>query len=510
MLRNVLRAATLTCLAHTKVFCSPEVNKNGNTNNLSTIDQYRLLYTKVSAGDAIFRTSLHDSIIKTLLVTGYRLSDNQFKGDNGPNTRLLQGAKGIGKSTVLKSFETIGAKIFPNIIPVYISYDERTATGSSLNKCSVAVEIVKKLKIHGIHVSIEEDKLLLKSIEDALKKNDKFVLLIVDEIDNLYRVSKDNNPTAFEAAENTLGDLAYLGNTTIGRFGVFLCGSSASCPLLITANRNVDRNVFPLIYGATNLNGKKYSTKRLPVPLCTDLHVIGNILADIGSRNCSEEVCRLVGFTVGVIPRSIRTVLHSCCEEDEEVYGALQASRHESSVDMDDHKHTKGFYRELIQDMKNENGEIMSMLTDTNGVFIYDRVLTQPWETKLKPLCQKQVITAWYRFCEKAKNDGTYTDNMKEDRGLLQRHLFFLADKGLLTYVRIEDALPQRIYPVFLGQFFLDIPENVLFDLEANVTTYLKNHLQAIGGKIIEEVIKQVVGKALQKENESLINKKTN
>jgi hypothetical protein len=78
-----------------------------------------------------------------LLVTGGRLSLNQFQGDNGPNMRLLQGAKGIGKSTTLKSFETIGSKLFPNVIPIYISYDEeRTATGSKLLQNSFAQIIV--------------------------------------------------------------------------------------------------------------------------------------------------------------------------------------------------------------------------------------------------------------------------------------------------------------------------------------------------------------------------------
>eukprot|EP01035_Chromulina_nebulosa_P022533 gene22533-29177_t len=81
-------------------------------------------------------------------------------------------------------------------------------------------------------------------IVEALKKHEKYVLLLVDEFDELYRVREGNSEvenivlTRYLTSMSTLGDLMWLGNQKTGRFAVLLCGSSASCPLLITLNAN--------------------------------------------------------------------------------------------------------------------------------------------------------------------------------------------------------------------------------------------------------------------------------
>ncbi len=105
-----------------------------------------------------------------------------------------------------------------------------------------------------------------KQIVDALEKHDKYVQLLVDEFDELYRVHEctdEKIQVTYRTCKSTLGDLNWLSNQKIGSFAVFLCGSSASCPLLVTLD--ADRVEFPL--------QNQYKTRRLPVNPFLDTEV---------------------------------------------------------------------------------------------------------------------------------------------------------------------------------------------------------------------------------------------
>eukprot|EP01039_Chlorochromonas_danica_P003960 gene3960-4332_t len=142
----------------------------------------------------------------------------------------------------------------------------------------------------------------------ALEIKDKYFFLVVDEIDQLYRESHLNT-SVYEVARSDLGDLAWLGNQKSGRFAVFLCGSSASCPLLLTCN--ADKEEFPLQIGAPNLNGQRYRTLRLlSVSLLNDVEAMIGLLKEMGYQS-SEELARLMLFQVGLVPRAIHQHIQS-------------------------------------------------------------------------------------------------------------------------------------------------------------------------------------------------------
>jgi hypothetical protein len=77
----------------------------------------------------------------------------------------------------------------------------------------------------------------------------------MDEMEEVYR-SLNNSPERRNRLY-MMGDLKWLGNKKTGRFAVHLCGSSSSCPLLITCHASKEE--FPLLSDAPNLNETKYN-----------------------------------------------------------------------------------------------------------------------------------------------------------------------------------------------------------------------------------------------------------
>ncbi len=149
---------------------------------------------------------------------------------------------------------------------IYITCRHKSESGNAnwIDNKSIWDTIVKALHNREIVeeeeiVSLPNSKARNEMIVKKLQQHGKYVFLIVDHIDDLYRVSPTD--TSSTIARNSLGDLAWLGNQCSGRFGVILCGSSASSPLLITCHAN--REEFPMLRGAPNLNYQKYPTWRL-------------------------------------------------------------------------------------------------------------------------------------------------------------------------------------------------------------------------------------------------------
>ena len=187
----------------------------------------------------------------------YQLSsliNNKYKENNGIHARLINGPKGIGKSTVIKTFLAQQ----DDAIPLYLSYDDLFHTDNILQTNSILQLIESCLVKHGIYSDPTASKNMGVRLAMALEAHDKHLFLVVDEIEQLYRVSNEHDQSLYITARCNLGDLAWLGNQKSGRFAVFLCSSSASAPLLITCK--ADRKEFPLLHGAPSLNEQKYRT----------------------------------------------------------------------------------------------------------------------------------------------------------------------------------------------------------------------------------------------------------
>jgi hypothetical protein len=223
----------------------------------------------------VFNTSTHKSIFKILDARSHALSTNTFEGLDGSPCSLLQGPSGIGKSEMLMAFKEYCNVKYPNIIPVYITYSNMSSNDSLLIDHTV-LDMVKKEMQQSFQIeTLPTEFGILKGnqILESLEKHDKYILLLVDAFEELYRVQESADPKMqqmYRTCASTLGDLNWLGNQKTGRFAVVLCGSSVSCSLLITLD--ADRSQFPLQNHAPYPNETKYRTQRLRTSnLFTDL-----------------------------------------------------------------------------------------------------------------------------------------------------------------------------------------------------------------------------------------------
>jgi hypothetical protein len=199
------------------------------------------------------RSISHVRLMDTLLAQAACLLDGRWKGERGLASAAIVGAKGIGKSTVLRMFACLGGHLVPGMTPVYISYAENTPlrTGSLMTT-------VKKLL----------DIPPTESLYDVIRARNLRLFLMVDELDQVYRVSPQMS--TFEHAVTTLYELAGLGDQASGRICTLICSSSPVLPLLITCDAShspIHRSEFPLLSSTPNLNGQKYRTIRLPADL---------------------------------------------------------------------------------------------------------------------------------------------------------------------------------------------------------------------------------------------------
>lgn len=76
----------------------------------------------------------------------------------------------------------------------------------------------------------------------ALGAAKKFLLLLIDELDEMYTLNRDDHPKGSFNANQTLAQLKSLGNESSGRYFTIVCGSSASLPSLLEARGdNIDK-----------------------------------------------------------------------------------------------------------------------------------------------------------------------------------------------------------------------------------------------------------------------------
>jgi len=119
------------------------------------------------------------------------------------------------------------------------------------------------------HQLLEQDPGL--ALFEILQKYNLRLVIIVDELDQLYQAEPGN----FPRLHDVLANLTRLGDQKSGRAFTVMCGSSAHLPSLIRAEKNpASLAAFPMLDGAPDLNGDKFKTKGISSSLPTDLEIV--------------------------------------------------------------------------------------------------------------------------------------------------------------------------------------------------------------------------------------------
>ncbi len=238
---------------------------------------------------------------------------------NGVHARTLVGAKGTGKSTLLRHFVEVVEALHPEVVAAYVTC---TDSGTEHLLLPVARHLVH-LNIIDSHSSVDaavDGSKLHDLIMQSLYEKGKKLLLVVDEMDQLYRCIPQDAAT-FIPARRSLSSLASLGDRGGSVCAVLLCGSSAVLPLLITANGSRDLGIvseYPTVRGAPNFNGQKCSVFRLPGGLPSSLDTARVVCSSSsslgdgsGSGACDDRKAPLALFIAGSTTRLLQRAQES-------------------------------------------------------------------------------------------------------------------------------------------------------------------------------------------------------
>lgn len=395
----------------------------------------------------LFPTETHKDLAAFVLHHLNGLARPQGFPTNGVHGRTLLGAKGIGKSTLLRHIVEVSEVLHPNVVAAYVTCTDSSTEHLLLPVARHLVEIGVIDHLRSVEDAVEQSK-LHDLIMEALHSKGKKLLLVVDEMDQLYRCVP-NDPVTFVAARRSLSSLASLGDRGGSVCAVLLCGSSSVLPLLITANGSRNHGIvseYPTVRGAPNLNGQKYSVVRVPGGLPSDLDTALAVCRSLGD-DC-ESQARLALFIAGSTPRLLQSAHTSSSLKNVEQAVDSSMSSHALSG------RSRAFYEAVMADLRDANADLMkSVLKD--GVVSVELVATVPWETKFKPLSHHHLAKLWRRVCsEHPASAGT--DDLEPMEPTLQSEILRLCDKGFLAQdaSKTDHGMPNAVYPVSAVSLF--------------------------------------------------------
>jgi hypothetical protein len=450
----------------------------------------------------MYDTPAHRVLLTSVHKKCELLAKNRFVDKNGVQCRMIQGPKGVGKSTILEKYVELCTNYHPKVIPIYLSFDSLNNKfhDANLEERTVGEFIHNKLTSEfGLEIVLSPNKkeYLGESIARALTEADKYVLLIVDEFEEVYRTS-DTNVNRNNRL-HILGDLNWLGNQKTGRFAIFLCGSSSSCPLLVTCHASKDE--FPLLSDAPHLNGSKYRTLRLPVSPFTDFNVISAVVKDyykvsdedwnsVGAKFDMHELLKLIAFGVGAVPRSVDSLCTDLDENESEIFSGLGPNAHLSGARWY-HSTSAPLHRRLIERMRSKNSSVEKMITRNDSLDVdLDLVMTTPWETEFNPLTYDDIFMVWDRLCEEDEIFSKYRCDVEK----LQHSLLELCDKGQITYTDVQQGMPVGLFPICPAQVFVGSqPTSLIHKFSNTYDIQLREAFRVLFMKIGDEIIKKSV-----------------
>ena len=401
----------------------------------------------------LFATRSHEALLRMLAGHAEGLRDGHYKGTNGPSSHCVVGARGIGKTNFMRAFTAVCTAAYPSIIPLYVTGEGLERSDSSFRELALEELILAAAAQHGLVAEC------LEYLVEPLRRAGKQMLIIVDEAEQLYRVSADE-PALRRTVGESLGALDFLGNTISGVFGTLVCGSAAAMPLLITGKgATVLGDTFPLLRdGVPDLNITKYSKRVIMAADCKDTKQVGLILNHTSSSPFMHDYDRAklingVAFLAGTVPRTIAGALnlrrqHSSQAQVspgllEQLFGPPPAL----SVD------ARALYARIYQLLQQENRELIAKSVDKSGALVRDFVEGDEWAAddrpaSLRPITRAQAAKAWQRLAPES------TDPRARHDLYFQSLLDSLSDGNLIAQRHLDET-GETIWPMSAAQLVL-------------------------------------------------------
>ena len=405
----------------------------------------------------LFNTPSHVDLLAALALQAEQLQAGNYENHNGIACRTLAGARGIGKSTVMRAFTYACKAAYPDIIPLYLTAAGLTEPRNCFQHGLLEDMMIAAARAHGVQV---DEAASANPLTTALKKAGKRMLVIVDEIEELYRFADSRR----EKSVGTLSNLQRLGDQVSGRYAVLICGSAAATYRLISAQPEhlMERFVPLLKSGVPDLNCTKFARRIIPSARCTHIAQVHAIvlqlrasargrelrgLADIDDKRL-QDLSRVLTFYAGTTPRTVVDVMQPGPN------GLLTADYLTALINKQLASSSSGtlpleanlLFDELLRLLVTANQSLVDRLRNKDGGCDTTQVILEPWEQELKSLPWTDVSAAWSSLAKSRDmlraRDESYLYTLAEA----------LSDAGLIS-LRIDpgtDGL--HVWPATVAQ----------------------------------------------------------
>ena len=167
----------------------------------------------------------HQNLLNVGVVNSEHLGGGHVGGMGTTSCRIFD-SEGIGKSTVLSALVPLLRHMYPKVIPVDINMQECSDKFHFLSQRHITEEIVHQLDQHtllGEGISAGDGS--RGQLTEALMAADKYIFLMVDELDMMYRLKNEApDVSSYANARYTLSELGGLGNESSERYYTFFAG----------------------------------------------------------------------------------------------------------------------------------------------------------------------------------------------------------------------------------------------------------------------------------------------
>jgi hypothetical protein len=401
----------------------------------------------------IFHTAAHAALLQHLAVHARQLAAGGFVGTTGAACGVLVGARGSGKTTVLRAFAAVAASAFPGLIALYVSGEGVDDVGSPLRAAGLRDLIAAAARSRGVNVQHAG------GLEAGLQQAGLRVLVIVDEVDDLYRVSLDEAHAAVRGnVVATLGKLAHMAGHAAGLYGVLLCGSSSSTYHLLCGPTLHLQDKFPLVTrGVPDMNSTKMPRIRLPLASCSASGEVAGMLAALAQLSAPPggaamdllPQARLLTFFLGASPRAVcaAALRGSPALGSAQLAAAGPASPLPTDFAL---RHTLPLYQALLARLGTSNAALQALTRCADGtanvVALMDPACA--WEDAIAPLAWWEVREVW----EACAREAGLPLPAQRDELMLQRLVDDLVDAHLLHQRQSSQGGALELWPVSAAQ----------------------------------------------------------
>ena len=414
----------------------------------------------------LFHTQAHRGLLSVLAGHAGRLEAGSFVGLIGAPCRTLVGARGTGKSSLMRAFTLAAPAAFARVIPLYLS-GAGLADGSHVLRAG-NLRSIMAAAAQAWGVDLRAQPPGAQALEAALRASGLRMILLLDEFDELFTHAKED--ALQQHILETLGRLQGLGDQSSGLFSVLLCGSSSSTYRLV-CREDVEQLTprFPLLrLGTPNLNSDKYERRALASATCAASGEVEGMLVALAasaprgsgsSYSLPKDVralARLLTFFVGATPRAVLRALQPgellsltvgslphALSRPPQLRTVQAAFRDPAALPL-----YQALLGELVAGNQGLRGALGSGSGSTSVSLTSLMDPTQHWEAAIRPLQWGDVREVWRRTLMALGQRQPQADESARLVGLVDE----LTDRHLLQLIHPPGGEEAEVWPLTAAQ----------------------------------------------------------